>query len=729
MMKKIVLLFLVFSFYLVEAKDNREIVADSIVQTNAEKLDTIQYPSVEELGEIIVKGKARLTSLTDNGFVYRMAGNKRAQDENILQALSYVPLINIDGDGDIKVQGSSSYSLYLDGRPYEMAQKSPKAFLESLPASSISKVEVITKPSNDYAPTDKRYIINIILKSPFVEGYVASIGGGGNTQPKANGNVMGMIKRGKIEASMTYDYNLNGQRNQPVNIVYSKPNSTDNNRQEWEARSKGDGNWQTHTMRAMLKWSIDSLNTLYADAHARINRTDLTGKWEENSPANSAFSHFNNINDYTAGTAEANVMFRNYSAKNKNTEKLTIGYHFTYNPDKRNLVQEREGGNTYQITEGGMREHTGLGSWLWTVHPQHKLRFTVKDIYRHGNTDSKSIMSLGENENFYSMSYRNNIMEGRISYTGRVGNTWLYASLAVNEDHFKMHLPQDASNNFSNNHFYLMPSASAYWSLGERNTFQLDYSTSIARPTVQMLNPYTNINDGYSVSRGNPLLKAEYKHNISLDWTYNGSNNLTLFLRTNYAHSNDVIQFYKYHDTDSKLVSTYGNLGSTDEVSFMWNLQWNYWSWLNFSVNGNAGKRFLSAKSINLSQRDWFYNITPQIDFLLPNHYRLGSSMGIYHNVPAPWTTQNTLTMYSFYASKSFLKGKLNVSVMANSPFSKYHKNIVDTRLSDIRVQQTNYLTARSFGLNISYSFGSGQKVSLRRDRMMQSTDQATGVN
>lgn len=89
-------------------------------------------PGAIELQEVAVIG--RLINQTNSGISYNMAANRRAQSENTLQSLSYVPLVNVDADGSISVQGSSSYSLYLNGRPYDMAQTSPKVFLESLPA-------------------------------------------------------------------------------------------------------------------------------------------------------------------------------------------------------------------------------------------------------------------------------------------------------------------------------------------------------------------------------------------------------------------------------------------------------------------------------------------------------------------------------------------------------------------------------------------------------------------
>lgn len=98
---------------------------------------------------------------------------------------------------------------------------------------------------------------------------------------------------------------------------------------------------------------------------------------------------------------------------------------------------------------------------------------------------------------------------------------------------------------------------------------------------------------------------------------------------------------------------------------------------------------------------------------------------GLYKNAPAPWTENKPIYMYSFYANKSFLKGRLNVSITANSPFNKYIKGSSTTTLPDIMTTQTDYITARSFG----HSFGSGQKVNVQRDRTLRATDQSTGVN
>ena len=191
------------------------------ISTIPDSLVTVKLqPGSIELQEVAVIG--RLINQTNSGISYNMVANRRAQSENTLQSLSYVPLVNVDADGSISVQGSSSYSLYLNGRPYEMAQTSPKVFLESLPASSIKKVEVITHPDNRFGADSQRYILNIVLKQPMLEGYVVNLSAEGNTQPTANGSLMGMIKKNKVDASINYTYNLNGQRHQPTDITYTE---------------------------------------------------------------------------------------------------------------------------------------------------------------------------------------------------------------------------------------------------------------------------------------------------------------------------------------------------------------------------------------------------------------------------------------------------------------------------------------------------------------------------
>lgn len=704
------------------------------ISTMPDSLVTVALaPGAIELQEVAVVGK--LINQTNSGISYNMAANRRAQSENTLQSLSYVPLVNVDTDGSISVQGSSSYSLYLNGRPYEMAQTSPKIFLESLPASSIAKVEVITHPDNRFGADSQRYILNIVLKQPLLEGYVLNLGAGGNTQPAANGSVMGMIKKNKIDAAINYSYNLNGQRHQPTDVTYTEKDERGDVSHIWKNEGKGDGDWHTHTVRAMLKWEIDSLNTLYADAHGQILQTNIT----DNNVQSELFPivetpeiFISNLSKYTSGSAEANLIYRNYFKDDSETERITAGYHYTYNPDRRHLTQNRQSGETKypeytQRTDGGLNAHTGLFSYLLRPSLYHSVRFTVSDMYRQGKTESYYSYENGLDEPGSSMRYTNNIAALNISYSGWLGNIYCMASLKGNHDHFSMRLPHSPTLDYKRDRCYFLPSASFYWRPDNYNALYLDYSTKLSRPGIDMLNPFESSINDHSVNRGNPDLKAQYNHEIALTWYLTKIQNLTLAASVQYTRSSDVI-LSDYYTESEKMVYTYSNFGVADQTDVSVNIRYEPTNWIKLAFDGSIGKRWLHSESPYLRQNDLIYRVTPRVDFYMPNHFRIGGKYGYYKNLPSPWSSRSTLTLYSFYISKSFLSGRLNVSVLANSPFTKYNHSKTVTTLPSMVTEQNNYMTARSLGINLSYSFGGGQKVMIERDRTLDSTDQNTGV-
>ena len=101
----------------------------------------------------------------------------------------------------------------------------------------------------------------------------------------------------------------------------------------------------------------------------------------------------------------------------------------------------------------------------------------------------------------------------------------------------------------------------------------------------------------------------------------------------------------------------------------------------------------------------------------------------MFKNLCDPREKKTTLNQYSFSMAKSFLEGKLTVSIVANSPFEKYILSRTTTSMKDGSfMRQNNYITARSFGINIFYSFSKGKKVDIKRDRTLSNSDLQTGV-
>lgn len=690
-------------------------------------------PDYISLNEVEVKGE--LISQTNSGLSYNMAANQRAQAENALQSLSYVPLVDVDAEGSISVQGSSSFSLYLNGRPYEMAQTSPKIFLETLPASSIKKVEVITRPDNKYRPDTGRYILNIVLKKPMVEGYVANISGSGSTQPSANGTLMGMIKKRNIDFSLNYDYNLNGQRDQSVESEYQETNQDGALISEWKNSSTGDGDWHTHTMSAMLKWNIDSLNAIYADAHLRLQHTDMTqqnAQFQSFPEVEHPETQLRNHTEYTSGTVESNLIYRNYFNTKLDYERLMAGYHFTYNPDKRHLTQDRQAGDVsfpqyIQSSDGGMAEHSALISYLIILPSSHSLRLTANELFRHGSTDSEYFSGGEPLDSQYKMRYDNSISSIKVSYGGWIGKIYMMLSAKGSYDWFSIKLPDYEGLDNKREHFYFLPSALLFWRPDNYNSLYLSYSTNIIRPGVDELNPFVSSTNDFSEHRGNPNLKAQYSHDLSLTWYMTKVRNLTLAASLQYQHVDDAI-LQSFEVENNRITYRPENFGVSDKAGIVVNADYKPAGWLSLSANIGCGKRWLRSSGVDLKQNNDYCNISPGVNFYLPNHFRIGCKYGFYKNLPDPWCSRSSVNTYSFYAAKSFLNGRLNLTVTANSPFNKYNHSIVNQQLPTMKSRQDNYITARSFGIGVSYSFGGGKKVEIERDRVLKSSDQETGV-
>lgn len=87
---------------------------------------------------------------------------------------------------------------------------------------------------------------------------------------------------------------------------------------------------------------------------------------------------------------------------------------------------------------------------------------------------------------------------------------------------------------------------------------------------------------------------------------------------------------------------------------------------------------------------------------------------------PMLWGTVNTTHRYSFKIDKSLMDGRLNIGVEANSPFSKYSRLEQRVVKPEMETIQTNYITARSFGVYISYTFRKGKRVNIERNNTLK---------
>ena len=693
------------------------------------------------LGEVSVVGRKRLIKITHNGLEYDLSKDLSTQSTNLLAALNRVPLVNVDANDNITVKGSTSFSIFLNGHPYRIAQSSPKSVLQSIPVTTVKKIEVIDRINARYGGDVGDAIINIVTNQQLFDNYALTLNGEANTQPRANAglNLMGTYKN--IDYSLGYNYALDGQRKQPI---ASKSRYVQGSQwQEYNGESIGDGDWKKHIVRAMLQWRPDTLNTLYLDGHTLIERTNLNTLWQQtfNEQGQAPLqSTFDTENKNTAGTAEANVIYRNLF-RNTGDEHWVIGYRYTYNPDVRHYYQTNSNllGNerrTRRKTNGGLHEHSLSIDLSLLNNDNTILLIGGKQTLRNGDIQSSHRMlkdgewvdDTAESLQQQQLKYSQNVSAAYASISLGVGNFTLDASLRWEYGDLKMQYPQQTAYNFASRRHYALPYAGIYYQ-GKSSSLSLNYNTGVTRPSILMLNPFKAILSQYLAAEGNPQLKDAYTHTLEASYSLY-SNKLFLSYSLHYKWINHPIMAFPRYNADKKqLITQYQNIVFSRD--FGSNLYFNYRPipLLSLTFSGNIDW-YKNQESEQLwDKSNIAHNLTLMCDLFLKKNWTIALQYGNYKNPAEIWTKSHAFSISSLAISKSFFKGSLNTRVVMSSPFQKYNELLFEQNLTHFSRSQTNYLTARAFGIDITYTFKSGSPKELKRDSRLKSSDQKTGID
>ncbi|WP_314649649.1 outer membrane beta-barrel family protein [Prevotella multiformis] len=707
-----------------------------------QSLDISLSANTKELDGVTVFARKRMIKLSDKGIVYDISKDAGVQALNLLDAINHVPLVNVTPNGNITVKGSSAYSIYLNGKPYRMAQYDPQTVLRSFPVSTVEKVEVITRLDGRYDGETGDAVINIITSRHHFNNWSLTLNGNSNTLPKAGAGISLVGTQKKIDFLVGYNYSYDGQRNQPVESsgIYSTPDSYQQN----TASGISDGKWRTHTLRTMMVFNIDSLNSLYVDGHAMIKQTDMSTDWSQTFTdrklTETLHTAFLSEHNNTAGTFETNLLYRKMFRKDKSKEHWMAGYRYTYNPDIRNFNQtytdntdsEQKSRNK---THGGLNEHSLTASITLVDNDAQFLQIGGKQIFRKGAIDTEMLLLNQNNEwvtekdessSLDQIHYRQDVSAAYASYSLSVKDFTFDTSLRWEYTHMKMLFPKMEEAGFSKTFGNMIPYIGVSYQRGN-SSLSLSYNGGMVRPDILMLNPFKTFSSQYKAEMGNPELESSYINTVDASYmTY--SNTVFLSCGFTYKHQNRPIVLYpSYSEEYHRYLSQYMNINSLND--YRMNFYGNYKPVLPLSLTltGDFGwyrmKDYAGACDDGKS-----YNITFMCDVSLKNQWTLSLQYGNYLNMHPIWNRSHSFNIYSCSISKSFLKNALNVRAVINSPFDKFTEIREQNLLPSFSGSQTNFMRARAFGIDITYTLQKGTHKEIKRDRTLKSDDQKTGV-
>ncbi|NHQ68857.1 Plug domain-containing protein, partial [Elizabethkingia miricola] len=113
------------------------------LENNSTLDDIILILNSRNLEEVVIKGKKRVFEQHMDRLVFNVENSPTANSGNALDALKVAPGLMIQ-NGSISILGKGSSQVMVNGKLMQISGDDLVSFLNSIPAGSIKKIEIIT---------------------------------------------------------------------------------------------------------------------------------------------------------------------------------------------------------------------------------------------------------------------------------------------------------------------------------------------------------------------------------------------------------------------------------------------------------------------------------------------------------------------------------------------------------------------------------------------------------
>ena len=714
-----------------------------------------------ELGQVEVVAQKPLVKADIDKIEYNVQDDPDSKSNSVLEMLRKVPLVTVDGEDNIKVNGSSSFKVYVNGKPNNMMSNNPTEVLKSMPANSIKHIEVITNPGPKYDAEGVGGILNIVTVGSGLEGYTATFSGNVSNMG-AGGGLFGTVKSGKLTVSARYNYNYNdrprsysGGNRRTVGDITEGSSDLD-----YDGSSKGHGNFQSGSMEA--SYEIDTLRLVSmsfglwggGNNSTSINNTLATAPGTSNELYRYVSDGRSKSSWYSIdGGVDYQRMFhvkdRMFTLSYKiNTSPQTSDSYSTYNDMHAATDWEDFLKRLYDLNNDGSQnttEHTFQADYTTPIGKIHTLEAGAKYILRDNSSEDdryeRQIGTTGDyvldEEHSSHYKHQNDILAAYMGYGLRVKK--ISGRLGVRYEHTKQEVKYllGRGDDFNKNFDDVVPSASIGYKLTDMSNLRFGYNMRIYRPGIWYLNPYLNDSNPTNISQGNSHLDSEKSHSFNLSYS-NFTQKFNINLSARYSFTNNSIERVteQVKDTDipglqnptgkEVLYSTYQNIGKSRNASLSGYVNWNATS--NTRIYANFYGNYTYMEGANGLKNDgWNLFAYGGAQQSLPHDWRI--SLNIYGQTP--WIMLqgkgSSFFDYGLSVNKSFLNKRLTLSAFASNFFKKYTSPTSSIEGVGFTQDSWNRYTRQRFGVSVSYRIGELKASVKKAARTISNDDVKSG--
>ena len=687
-------------------------------------------PTENQLKSVEIVDKAPVVQNKIDKMVYNVANDLTSQGGSAADVLQKVPQITVDVDGNVQLQGNSNIRFLINGKPSSIFGASLADALQSIPASQIKSIEVITSPGAKYDANGTGGIVNIVLKDSKVQGVNGNANLSAGTR-RENASMNLNVRKGNFGVNAFFG---GGEQINSTTINTADNKSyTNNGNTLTDLYQKGNSSFTRGGYQSGLSfnWDItkkDALTVSFGYNYFANHNYGPTNQDQKKSDVTTG-----NLLSDTTSLRNSNSRFSgkyfNYSVDYKKTfakegQELDILFNSSYGNNRSNFFQEQDYLNVTRPSSGiqsnnpGKDHETDISiDYTQPVSKGFTIETGAKVVLENINntvvTDTLSgavfVPNAGQT---YGFNYDRKIYAYYLSTSFSVFNDFINGKAGLRDEYTTTSADFPGANIPSYN--TLAPSIVLSHKIDETQSFKLSYSYRIERPDYGSLNPFYNISDPHNISTGNVNLKPEIGHNYEFGYNKSFSQGANIYIGAFYRYITNDLQSYTTH-YDSLIINgtTYNNVylnqrfnigtETTEGVSLFGSLPLT--KKLNLRTNMMFGDR-ITTNPGNPQVSGFMYrvNLNATYDF---GHDLIGEVFGNYNS--SQRTIQGTRPAFAFYnlaLRKQLWNKKASIGFTTTDPFNSYINFKSTTSGTGFSQTSTREVPFRSFGLTLSYKFG-----------------------
>ncbi len=645
--------------------------------------------SAEEIGEVsIVADRTQIQYKLDKK-VINVGQDVSAAGGSAVDVLEKSPSIQTDIDGNVTLRGSSSFTVFIDGKPTVLDANDA---LQQIPASEIQNIELITNPSAKYDPDGVAGIINIVMKKNRTSGISGIVNASIGTNHKYKGDFLVNFRADKFNwfiGGNYRDYTFLGG-NESVRETYL-PTQTNylNYSGTRDMIRGGDGIKTGIDINLSTNQSLSLSANIGTFEFVRASNSNYES-WTNLDPTSISF--YNSVNNFerTGPRYSGNMTYQLNFSKPGHQIQAQVNYNNRGGSENESMDQDDVdiNGNiipntkssrrtTEEAEEAGFRTKIDYSLPLGQIRKleagyQSRLSNSASTyLYENFDIDNNSWVSDPNYSN--DMEYLRQIHAVYSTYADEFAGFGIQAGIR-GEYTYRDFNQITTNENFNLERFDFFPSLHISRKLGSSLEAQAGYSRRINRPRDRHLNPYPNFSDEFSVSQGNPMLEPEYTNSFELNFIKRMGHS-SLSFETYYRASTNIMTRVQTLLPDGRLLRTWDNLNSDNSLGAELMANVSVSKAISIMASTNAYRYSLEGTISDEEVVANSFNVDGRVNATLKLKSKTRFQVNGFYRGPSA-TAQGTREAFLFMnvaARQSLFNDKLNLTLSVRDPFSTMH--------------------------------------------------------